>query len=142
MGVPYRRSSSDEAFEGSEPYPVLLIDEIGVMPKYYRSAICTVVGGSLVEGIGGHNLIEPVLYGSVPIYGPFVEKQRHLKRILSDRAIGFECTKATIASVVLGLNDSLEVLKEQVKKIENIGEDFQKPLQNTFLAVGLDHAIL
>ncbi len=141
MGVPYRRSSSDEAFEGSEPYSVLLIDEIGVMPKYYRSAICTVVGGSLVEGIGGHNLIEPILYGSVPIYGPFVEKQRHLKSILSDRAIGFECTKATIASVVLGLIDSLEVLKEQVKKIENIGEDFQKPLQNTFLAVGLDHAI-
>jgi len=145
MGAPFCRSSSLEAFKGykgSEIYPVLLIDQIGLMPKYYRSAMCTVVGGTLVEGIGGHNLIEPVLYGSVPIYGPFIEKQRHLKRILDDRGIGFECTKATIASVVLGLIDSLEVLKEQVKKIENIGQDFQKPLQNTFLAVGLDHAIL
>lgn len=50
---------------------VLLVDEIGLLPLFYALSPVTVVGGTLVPHIGGHNMIEPLRQGSIPFFGPY-----------------------------------------------------------------------
>jgi len=51
---------------------VLLLDSIGELPAAYGLAIASFVGGSLVPS-GGHNLLEPAIYGQPVIFGPHME---------------------------------------------------------------------
>lgn len=45
----------------------------GRMEFWYGWAAAAFVGGTLVEGLGGHNVLEPVLHGVPAITGPFHE---------------------------------------------------------------------
>ena len=40
------------------------------------------VGGSLVEGVGGHNLLEPAIYRKPVLYGPHLGSWRHVAKML------------------------------------------------------------
>jgi 3-deoxy-D-manno-octulosonic-acid transferase len=57
---------------------VLVVDALGVMGTWYSIADVALVGGSLVEGVGGHNVMEAALLGCVPLHGPFNENGQHL----------------------------------------------------------------
>ena len=57
---------------------VLVVDALGVMGNWYSIADVALVGGSLVEGVGGHNVMEAALLGCVPLHGPFNENGQHL----------------------------------------------------------------
>jgi 3-deoxy-D-manno-octulosonic-acid transferase len=57
-GLKCRRRTSG----GPPDADVLLLDSIGELPAAYGLASASFVGGSLVPG-GGHNLLEPVIYG-------------------------------------------------------------------------------
>lgn len=51
---------------------VHLADTLGEMGLWFDLAPVTLVCGSLVEGIGGHNAYEPALHGSAILHGPHV----------------------------------------------------------------------
>jgi 3-deoxy-D-manno-octulosonic-acid transferase len=51
---------------------VLLLDSIGELPTAYGLALASFVGGSLVDS-GGHNLLEPAIYGQPVIFGPHIQ---------------------------------------------------------------------
>jgi 3-deoxy-D-manno-octulosonic-acid transferase len=63
----YSRWLQGQALAGES---ILLIDQIGVLPLFYGLCPVTFVGGTLVPHIGGHNMIEPLRQGSIPIFGP------------------------------------------------------------------------
>jgi len=77
-GVRYRRySASDRAASApsagaapAERLDVLLLDTLGDLLPCYAAADVAFVGGSLIEGIGGHNLIEPAALAIPTITGP------------------------------------------------------------------------
>jgi len=48
---------------------VLLLDTIGELPAAYGLGLASFVGGSLVP-TGGHNLLEPAIYGQPVLFGP------------------------------------------------------------------------
>jgi 3-deoxy-D-manno-octulosonic-acid transferase len=52
-----------------EEAAVFLLDSVGELAALYRIADAVFVGGSLVAA-GGHNILEPALFGRVPIFGP------------------------------------------------------------------------
>jgi len=59
---------------GSAPTPATQVwhwDTLGELGLAYKLASVTLVAGSLVPGIGGHNPVEPVQLGSAVITGPF-----------------------------------------------------------------------
>jgi 3-deoxy-D-manno-octulosonic-acid transferase len=62
-----------------------VVDRIGVLPDVYRACGAAFVGGSLVDGIGGHNLVEPALGGRPVIAGPYRDEQHEAASVL-DRA--------------------------------------------------------
>jgi len=48
-------------------------DTMGELGLWYRVALLAIVGGSLVEGIGGHNPLEPARLGCPFVIGPHVD---------------------------------------------------------------------
>jgi 3-deoxy-D-manno-octulosonic-acid transferase len=60
---------TDDGPDGAE---VLLLDTIGELPIAYGLGAASFVGGSLVP-TGGHNLLEPAVYGQPVLFGPHVE---------------------------------------------------------------------
>lgn len=49
---------------------VILVDTIGVLSELYRRADIVFVGGSWVEGVGGHDMLEPARFGVPIVSGP------------------------------------------------------------------------
>ncbi len=72
---------TDESSEGSPD--VVLVDRMGLLVDLYALATVALVAGSFVPGIGGHNLLEAAIHGVPVVYGPYMEKQPELTRILS-----------------------------------------------------------
>ena len=83
---------------------VLVVDAMGLMGEWYSLADVALVGGSLFDGVGGHNVMEPALLGCVPLHGPYNENGQHLIEAL--RAVDPTCirlvsTPGDLAAAVL-----------------------------------------
>ncbi len=55
---------------------VYIADTLGELGLWFRLARLAIMGGSLVEGIGGHNPLEPARLGCPCVSGPFVANWR------------------------------------------------------------------
>ncbi len=62
-----RRSKGQEPNGDTQIY---LVDTMGEMGLWYRLAPTSLVCGSLIDGIGGHNPFEPAALGSAILHGP------------------------------------------------------------------------
>src|SRR5690606_33864614 len=60
---------------------VVLVDEMGVLPRWYAAADFAFVGGSLVP-VGGHNLLEPAALGRPVLCGPHTFHAPEVTRLL------------------------------------------------------------
>ncbi len=85
-GFVCRRFSQNEGFSGENE--VYLLDTIGKLGAYYSLATIAFVGGTLVP-IGGHNLMEPYVYGAPVICGPQLFKTKDVAKTLNDRGALF-----------------------------------------------------
>lgn len=74
-GLPVVRRSSLETSAAPELPAVLLLDSLGELAALYNRADLVFVGGSL-NGWGGHNVLEPVLYGKPVVVGPTMQNFR------------------------------------------------------------------
>jgi tetraacyldisaccharide 4'-kinase len=72
-GVPYvRRTRLGEDGNGTPAPQVLLLDSIGELGGLFGLADCVFMGGTLAAR-GGHNILEPALFGKPVIVGPHME---------------------------------------------------------------------
>ncbi|MFO7693652.1 MAG: 3-deoxy-D-manno-octulosonic acid transferase [Vicinamibacterales bacterium] len=51
---------------------VVVLDTIGELAQVYQAATVVFVGGSLVT-VGGHNILEPAVYGKPIVFGPHMQ---------------------------------------------------------------------
>lgn len=63
---------------------VVVVDTMGELAELFAVADVAVVGGSLVPGIGGHNVFEPALAGVPTLLGPHHGNVRADARFLAD----------------------------------------------------------
>ena len=57
----------------SEPrVDVVVLDTIGELARLYQIATVVFVGGSLVD-VGGHNILEPAIFGKPIVFGPWMQ---------------------------------------------------------------------
>jgi 3-deoxy-D-manno-octulosonic-acid transferase len=82
-GISFLRRSELELGKPADfPLPgVLLLDSLGELASLYRSAHVVFVGGSL-NGWGGHNVLEPALYGRPVVVGPHMQNFRAVAETL------------------------------------------------------------
>ncbi|MBI5887664.1 MAG: 3-deoxy-D-manno-octulosonic acid transferase [Deltaproteobacteria bacterium] len=73
---------------------VVILDTIGELMTVYSFADAAIVGGSFVEGIGGHNLLEPALLGKPVVCGPYLTTYLNMAEMLEAAGGGLR-TEAT-----------------------------------------------
>jgi 3-deoxy-D-manno-octulosonic-acid transferase len=56
--------------EHREPYDILILNTMGELGRIYGIGKIAFVGGSLIP-MGGHNLIEPAVFGRPVLFGPY-----------------------------------------------------------------------
>lgn len=87
---------------------VLILDLMGELAHAYGLATIAVVGGSFVP-IGGHNLLEPAVYGIPVLYGPHMHKQPELLRFFEESGGGVQIEGRELGPMVRRLlNDPKE----------------------------------
>lgn len=81
-GVNYARRSKGPGAD------VVLLDSIGELMTVYSLSDIAIVGGSLVPGIGGHNLLEPAYFGKPVIYGSHLTTYLGMAELLEKKGGG------------------------------------------------------
>lgn len=66
---------------------LVLVDQMGVLPQAFSESRFAIVAGSFSSRLGGHNLLEPLLYGCPVLFGPHVEAQAEMaSKIVASKA--------------------------------------------------------
>jgi 3-deoxy-D-manno-octulosonic-acid transferase len=60
---------------------IFLLDSVGELSSVYALATVAFVGGSLLAGVGGHNILEPAQYGVPVLVGPHTANFREIVSI-------------------------------------------------------------
>jgi 3-deoxy-D-manno-octulosonic-acid transferase len=84
---------------------VILVDAMGILMRCYEMAELAIVGGSFVEGIGGHNIFEPVSLGVPVFFGPYMHTQKDLVEFVLTNQAGEQVTLAQLPQAVLRVLD-------------------------------------
>jgi 3-deoxy-D-manno-octulosonic-acid transferase len=84
-----RRSALPPDASLPEDADVLLLDSLGELGGLYRLADAAFVGGSLVPS-GGHNILEPALFGKAPCFGPSMQNFSEMAELFLARQAGFQ----------------------------------------------------
>jgi 3-deoxy-D-manno-octulosonic-acid transferase len=79
---------------------VLLLDSIGELGAVFSAVDVAFMGGSLVP-TGGHNLIEPALWGKPVIFGPHMESFRDVASAFLEAGAAIRCANAEQLSASL-----------------------------------------
>ena len=56
---------------------VVVLDSIGELAQLYQLATAVFVGGSLVDH-GGHNILEPAIFGKPIVFGPHMQNFKEI----------------------------------------------------------------
>ncbi|MBH0202650.1 MAG: 3-deoxy-D-manno-octulosonic acid transferase [Nitrospira sp.] len=92
-----RRSRIQEKHSGPR---VIILDTRGELSRAYREAVVAFVGGTLVP-VGGHNLLEPAVWGTPVMFGPYTDHCAEVAALLSEaeggrRVVGVEDIVASL----------------------------------------------
>lgn len=105
---------------------VIILDTRGELATVYRYAVATFVGGTLVP-IGGHNLLEPAMWGKPVFFGPYTDHCAEIADLLLRAEGGRQATNGleltTHVTAVLNDRPALERMGRAAQRVvlENRG---------------------
>lgn len=119
-GISYRSYSKRREQVGRKQ--VVLIDAMGLLRCCYQLADVAVVAGSYTPKVGGHNILEPCLYGVPVIFGPHMRSQVELRKLVLQAGAGVE-----VAANHLG-QQLLSLLQDPLRRAEigRLGRDLMQ----------------
>ncbi len=68
---------SDLPIDAEPRVDVVVLDTIGELAQLYQVATAVFVGGSLVDQ-GGHNILEPAVFGKPVVFGPYMQNFKEI----------------------------------------------------------------
>jgi 3-deoxy-D-manno-octulosonic-acid transferase len=68
---------SDLPIDAEPRAEVVVLDTIGELAQLYQIATAVFVGGSLVDS-GGHNILEPAVFGKPIVFGPYMQNFKEI----------------------------------------------------------------
>lgn len=81
---------------------VIILDTRGELARAYREAVVAFVGGTLIP-VGGHNLLEPAVWGTPVLFGPYTDHCAEVAALLQEAEGGRR---------VMGVDDLVYSLQE------------------------------
>ena len=73
---------------------VVVVDSIGELPWLFQFATVVFVGGSLVPA-GGHNILEPAVFGKPIVFGPYMENFLEISELFLRRSAAIQVSSAS-----------------------------------------------
>lgn len=104
---PHAQLRSDGWSDGD----LFILDTHGELAALYRNAAVAVIGGSFVP-IGGHNPLEPAIFGTPVVWGPHMENFRDACEALKGRG-GFRADSYAVLRILLDELLSDETLRRE-----------------------------
>lgn len=84
---------SDLAIDAEPRADIVVLDTIGELATLYQVATVVFVGGSLVA-TGGHNVLEPAVFGKPIVFGPHMENFAEIARAFVASGAGVQLSSA------------------------------------------------
>ena len=82
---------------------VVVLDTIGELAQLFQIATAVFVGGSLVDS-GGHNILEPAVFGKPIVFGPYMQNFAEIARTFLDNGAAVQVRNGReLESALLGL---------------------------------------
>jgi 3-deoxy-D-manno-octulosonic-acid transferase len=107
----WRVARRTELLVDSEPrVDVVVLDTIGELAQVYQVATAVFVGGSLVDA-GGHNILEPAVFGKPIVFGPHMHNFTDIARTFVDNRGAIQLRSAAELESTL-----VELLSDPVKR--------------------------
>lgn len=111
--------------EGTEDAPVVLLDTVGELLAAYGAADVAFVGGSLVPR-GGHNILEPALYGVPTVVGPHTGNFHEIVSLFAEAgALEVVADPAGLAEAILGFAANRERYRAMGRKGSELLDAFR-----------------
>jgi len=88
---------------GNPDAEVILIDTMGSLGLCYQLSHLSLICGSFIPGIGGHNLLEPLQLGSPLIFGPYTDNQTEFASKILAADAGIQAAVEELPELVLRL---------------------------------------
>jgi len=85
-----RKSNLQSPISNLQSPDCLLLDTIGELTDAYSIGTVIFVGGSLFDGSGGHNMLEPAELGKTVIFGKFVKNFQESAKLLISATAAFQ----------------------------------------------------
>jgi 3-deoxy-D-manno-octulosonic-acid transferase len=89
---------------------VVVLDTIGELAQVFQVATAVFVGGSLVDA-GGHNILEPAVFGKPIVFGPYMQNFAEIARAFVDNGAAIQIQSPRELERVL-----LDLLGDPVKR--------------------------
>ncbi|NDE82082.1 MAG: hypothetical protein EB051_00490 [Chlamydiia bacterium] len=99
--------SASESVKGAVPQ-VVLIDQMGMLIDCYQISQLSIVGGSFIDKVGGHNICEPIVLGVPVFFGPFMFSQKDLRDLSLSFQAGKQIQIQDLGFAVSAFMDDLE----------------------------------
>lgn len=103
--------------------PVVLLDTVGELMTVYSFATVALVCGSLVPGIGGHNLLEPAYFSKPVVYGSHLTTYLNMAEMLEEAGGGVRAADGELASVVRRLLSDDKAREEMGARARRVVEE-------------------
>lgn len=118
-GLEFIRRSEEAATKGAPD--VVLLDTMGELSSVYGLSTVAFVGGTLVD-IGGHNLLEPAVYGKPVVYGPYLRSYLYMAEMLEEAGAGVRVTPGDLSSKLALLLRDERLRKEKGEAARGVVE--------------------
>lgn len=111
------RSENRKAKEG-----IFIIDTVGELMGVFPGSLLVIMGGTLYKGTGGHNIIEPALFGKCVVTGRYMDNfQDIFEAFVSDHAVIVsdpEILGITIAEILINPQRLKQTGENALKLVE------------------------
>lgn len=130
LTVSRRSTGGKESMAGIGPR-VLVLDTRGELALLYRDAVVAFVGGTLVP-VGGHNLLEPAVWGKPVLFGPHTDHCAEVAALLVNAQGGRVIRdEQDLAQVVRELLRNPDVVQRMGLAAQQVVADNQGALQRS-----------
>lgn len=111
---------------------IILMNAMGVLKTSYQLADIAIVGGSFTAKVGGHNILEPSVYGKPVIFGPHMHTQLDFVELIRDANAGIQVTKDQLTNTLINLLNTPQKASEIGLAGLKLTESTQGATRHTF----------
>jgi 3-deoxy-D-manno-octulosonic-acid transferase len=91
---------------------IVILDTIGELAQLYQVATAVFVGGSLVDA-GGHNILEPAVFGKPIVFGPYMQNFAEIAGTFLDNGAAIQVRTGPELEPVM-----LDLLRDPVRRVK------------------------